>query len=120
VLLTKLQIVELNDKDVRDVVALLLDHPFGATGGEGMELPRIVDVTSKDWGLEHTMRSTLARVKEMADDYGLEPPRVAAVRRRADALLKAMDGSTKSLAWRMRARVGERVKWYQTPEEARR
>lgn len=29
----------------------------------------------------------------------------------------AIETASKSVAWRMRARVGERVKWYEVPEE---
>jgi hypothetical protein len=39
---------------------------------------------------------------------------------RIDHLVEALDGARKTLRWRMRARLGERVRWYELPEEVRR
>jgi hypothetical protein len=110
-LLTKLQVVRLNDKDARDILALLTDH---ALGPDAIDLERILDVTRADWGFEHTIHGTLATVRARADELGLEPARA-----RAEELAAALNSAPKAARWRMRARVGERVRWYEEPEEAR-
>ena len=108
---TKLQVVELNDKDVRDLVALLADVP--------PDLPYVVPLLGADWGFEHTVRRTVGRV--LADLETYDPPDAVAerVREHAARLLAALDAGPKTLGWRLRSRVGERVRWYEEPEEAR-
>jgi hypothetical protein len=116
--LTKAQVIQLNEKDIKDIVALLLDHP--ADGPEGIDLARLAEVTRSDWGLEHTVRKTLAEVHSVVEGIGLQPDQVGAVGGSIAALTAALDAAPKSQRWRMRARVGERVRWYDEPEEARR
>jgi hypothetical protein len=115
-LMTKLQIVSINEKDVRDLLALLLDHGFGP---DQIEIERILDTTRNDWGLEHTTHRSLATVKEMLDRFGLQADQQALVRGRIDELGDALATAPKGAKWKMRARVGERVRWYAEPEEAR-
>lgn len=119
-LLTKLQIVQLNDKDVRDIVAMLLDHDVEGGGPQGIEIARFTSVLGDDWGFEHTVRGTLATVRDRAEQFGLDTGAVELVRARIDALVAALDGAPKSLRWKLRARLGERVRWYELPEEVRR
>lgn len=115
-LMTKLQVVSINDKDVRDLLALLVDHEL-ADGD--IELPRILDATVNDWGLEHTIHRSLNTVSQMAPGIGMSPAQLDAVHRRVTALSEALHAAPKGRRWKMRARVGERVKWYEEPEEAR-
>jgi hypothetical protein len=115
-LMTKLQVVSINEKDVRDLTALLVDHRFA---GDDIDLTRILDVTRNDWGLEHTMHGSLATLGHMIGGFGLAPEQVQAVSDRIAELSAALTGAPKGTKWKMRARVGERVKWYEEPEEAR-
>jgi hypothetical protein len=115
-LMTKLQVVSINEKDVRDLTALLVDHRFA---GDDIDLTRILDVTRNDWGLEHTMHGSLATLGQMIGGFGLAPEQVQAVSERIAELSAALTGAPKGTKWKMRARVGERVKWYEEPEEAR-
>jgi hypothetical protein len=115
-LLTKLQVVSLNAKDLRDLCALLLDHDLGA---EGIEAGRLLEVTRSDWGFEHTIHRTIATLHERIGDFALEPAATALVLGRADAIDAALHASPKSAKWKVRARVGERARWYEEPEEAR-
>jgi hypothetical protein len=111
-LLTKLQVVELTDKDVRDLLVLLADHEH--------DLGRLQEVLGDDWGFEHTCRINLARVLDAAPNYGLPADFVDAVRGHATAIVEALDVGKKSLRWRARGAIGERVRWYEVPEEGRR
>lgn len=115
-LMTKLQVVSINEKDVRDLLALLVDHGLGSTD---LELDRILAATRNDWGLEHTMHRSLATLTETVGEFGLTPEQSARVAARIAELSHALDAAPKSAKWKMRARLGERVKWYEEPEEAR-
>jgi hypothetical protein len=115
-LMTKLQVVSINDKDVRDLLAVLVDHDIAA--GD-IELGRILEATTNDWGLEHTIHRSLNTVSKIAPGVGLPPRQLTAVQGRVAALSEALNAAPKGRKWKMRARVGERVKWYEEPEEAR-
>jgi hypothetical protein len=119
-LLTKLQIVEMNEKDVRDSCALILDHPFADADSETINLPRLAQICADDWGLWKTVTLNLDKVQNVIDQFLLEPSHKATIVYRLDILRHALQDASKSLRWRMRARVGERVPWYELPEEVRR
>jgi hypothetical protein len=116
-LLTKAQVIQLNEKDVKDIVALLLDH---AVAVGGIDLDRIAEATHNDWGLEHTLRKTLLEVQEALAGIALDEAEAVLVGGRIGAIVETLDIAPKSPRWRMRARVGERLRWYEEPEEARR
>ena len=115
-LLSKLQVVSVNEKDLRDLQALLLDHPLGA---QDIAPARLLEVTRNDWGFEHTIHHTLARVRETLAAYGLSEPSRQLVHARTQEIDALLAAAPKGVKWKARARVGERVKWYEEPEEAR-
>lgn len=117
-LLTKLQIWEINRKDLGDALCLLADNAIGPSGTDGMDGRRLGEVLGSDWGFCHTVERNLGKV---ADLWADEPAPDAAfdVARQVDALREAIQATPKSLRWKSRARVGERVRWYETPEDVR-
>jgi hypothetical protein len=117
-LLTKLQIVEMNRKDLLDIVALLTDHPIEANDREAINGPYIATLASGDWGLNHTLLNSLTYVKEAAASFAQIGPYDAI--EQAVKLAGMIDAKPKSLRWRVRSIVGERSRWYETPEEVAR
>jgi hypothetical protein len=123
-LLTKLQVWEINRKDLGDALCLLADHALGdgrpADPGapERIDLRRIGDVLGADWGFCHTVERNLGGVAEL---WANEPIEGAPfdVAEQVQALRAAIERVPKTFAWKARARVGERVRWYETPEEVR-
>lgn len=117
-LLMKLQVWEINRKDLCDAACLLADHPLGESGGDAIDLRRIRSLLGSDWGFCHTVERNLAGVAELAaaEPQAATPFDVAAQVR---LLLDEIAAAPKSLGWKARARVGERVRWYETPEEVR-
>ncbi len=119
-LLTKLQIVQMNEKDVRDIAALLLDHPLGETDRETVNLRRIAELCADDWGLWKTVSLSLDRVEQHGAAFDLEPDAWSVIRDRLAGLRQALHDAPKSMRWKLRARVGERIPWYDLPEEVKR
>lgn len=119
-LLTKLQIVQANEKDLRDLAALLLDHPLGASDVETINLPYIAQLAAKDWGWWKTIMVSLDKLRAYVAQSDLDNDAQALLRTRIDELRHALDAAPKSLKWKTRAAVGERVQWYQLPEEVQR
>jgi hypothetical protein len=114
-LLTKLQVVELNEKDVRDALAILHDHDVGEGDGELVNAPRVASLCAVDWGLWRTITQNLHACRVFADTYDV--PDRATLDERLDALVGRIEDEPKSRAWRMRARIGDRKRWYTLPEE---
>jgi hypothetical protein len=112
-LLTKLQIVELNEKDVRDAVALFLEHDV-TEDDAGISAPRAARLCADDWGLWRTITRNLEAVGSHLDRYDVDRERVST---RLSRLLERIEEEEKSRGWRLRARVGERKRWYELPEE---
>src|SRR6478672_12204374 len=132
-LLSKLQIVKINKKDVLDALILLAEHPLGQDDGEvdsskglaAISLPRILSFTSNDWGWWRTLTGNLDVLqKYLESDFVPEDVDIGGRREvlfdpRAQlvALRAAIDDAPKSTRWRLRSTVGDRQQWYVEPEE---
>jgi len=119
-LLTKVQIVQMNDKDVRDICALLLDHPLGEGDAEMVNLPYITGLCADDWGWWKTATLNVRKVREASRAIALDADSRERLEERLATLERALDQAPKSVRWKIRARVGERVPWYELPEEVKR
>jgi hypothetical protein len=125
-LLSKLQIVEMTERDTQDVAALLADHELHEPDGDGIALGRIREVCCADWGWWQTVVASLSGLVERwsgetADDDASAFPgtiRTTALGR-ALALRDALALCRKSVGWRMRGLIGPRMRWYEMPEEVR-
>jgi hypothetical protein len=117
-LLEKMQIVQINEKDVIDTIMLLLEHPLGDEDRETINIKLAATLCANDWGLWRTTTMNLDKVKQLAQGYSqLTPEQKSNVVLQVDKALARLNNEPKSLAWRMRARVGDRVKWYKDVDE---
>jgi hypothetical protein len=117
-LLEKMQIVQINEKDVIDTIMLLLEHPLGDSDRETIHMGRVAGLCAGDWGLWRTVTMNLGKVGLLAQGYAqLEPEQKSRVTQQVQQALERIDAEPKPLAWRLRARVGDRVKWYKDVEE---
>jgi hypothetical protein len=113
-LLFKLQVMDTNDKDYKDAIALLADHPLTP---DGIDAPHIARFLSSDWAWWRTVTLILERV----ESYARELPHLHQRDRVIESiggLRQAIHAEPKTGRWKLRARVGERKRWYETPEEA--
>lgn len=122
-LLSKLQIAKINRKDVLDAIALLAEYPIGSGDDQTINVEQILGLTSADWGWWRTLTGNLdGLLAVFADDLAGDeldfgrPPRFA-IPAQLDRLRAAIDAAPKSTRWKLRARIGERVQWYEEPEE---
>jgi hypothetical protein len=116
-LLSKLQIYEMNRKDLVDLVALLLDHPVAATwGDEVIDAGYVARMASDDWGLYRTLQVNTEKLRAVLPELEVDRD---LVRSRLDELWKAIEANPKPIKWKLRAQVGDRVQWYELPEETR-
>jgi hypothetical protein len=116
-LLMKLQIVETNEKDMLDMAAMFLDHML-TQDDSGINVSYLSSLTATDWGLWKTITMVAERVNNFAGGLGgLQGGHV--IHQRVSGLLQALESTPKSMKWKLRAAVGERVRWYELPEDAR-
>ncbi len=115
VLLTRLQIVESTDANLRDACALLNEYDLTLTPDQGkINVPQITTVCAAEWGWYKTVTLNLANLIAYAEDE-LPPVQRERVIQRARALQSNIEATPKSLRWLTRAGLGETVRWYDTP-----
>jgi hypothetical protein len=122
-LLSKLQIVELTDRDGQDIAALLADHEL-TDDDAAIGLRRIAAICANDWGWWKTVDDNLRRLIEhwqrQAATTSIDESQILGTAiARAMALRDRLAATPKSTAWRLRAVVGDRVRWYEEPDEPR-
>ena len=117
-LATKLQVVKTNEKDIKDMVALLLDHDV-ATSDEPEKVngKRLAKLCAEDWGIYKTFTSVLAKILIVMEQLDLTPDERKLVKDRIERLSKMIEDEPKSMKWKMRARVGEKAMWYKLPDD---
>ena len=117
-LMTKLQIVELNEKDVKDMICLLNDHDLSDTDEpEKINSKYVAELCSKDWGVYKTFTMNLNRILTHLDKLGSDAKMRTRVAEQCKAMLDTIEQLPKSTKWKMRARVGEKKRWYELPQE---
>jgi hypothetical protein len=113
-LLTKLQIQQITEKDIKDMIALLAEHDVGSDGPEVVDESRLLALTGDDWGLFYTATKNLHTVEEWARGLdALEPALQRGVVEKTGALISKMETQPKSRRWKLRAKIGTRVRWYE-------
>jgi hypothetical protein len=115
-LVSKLQVFEVNMKDLVDTTALLLDHPIADHDDDAINATYLAKLTADDWGLYRTLQLNTHRVREAARGLAVDS---SSVNSRLDELWQRIESKPKSMKWKLRARVGDRVTWYELPEEVR-
>ena len=116
-MLTKLQIVELTERDQRDIYNLTYHHDLREGDSAGIEADYIARLCAKDWGLWRTTKTTVERCLANMASYELAPQAADTIAMRLKALWRRIEDAPKSTKWRLRSRVGDRVRWYEEPEE---
>jgi hypothetical protein len=116
-LLTKLQIVRLNEKDLRDVIAIVYHHDVAEHDGDTINAARIAHLCADDWGLWRTCKMNIERAEQGLSQYDIAADERDVVKHRLDALWQRIESEPKSRGWRLRDRIGDRRRWYDEPEE---
>ena len=116
--LEKMQIVEINAKDVKDSLVLLLEHPLESGQREAIDPRYISTLLANDWGFYYTVTTNLSKLRSLGRDYGtLTESQWDAIDPRISELERMIEEEPKTRRWKLRARIGPRVKWYQEVAE---
>jgi hypothetical protein len=121
-MLEKLQIVKINEKDIKDIIILLKDHDIGAgSSPETIDAEYIANILSKDWGFYYTVTQNLNKIRRhfLNEFPVLTSDEKTEVGLKIDKLLEIIEKKPKTLAWKIRAKIGTRKRWYEEVEEIR-
>lgn len=117
-LLQKLQVHEPTHSDLIDSAVLLASHRVGIGGAEEIDPGYVGSVLARDWGFHRDAVANLKRVNDSAGaEVALPADHVGRVRDVAAQLLEAIDSAKKTMSWKMRDRVGERMQWWEDVSE---
>jgi hypothetical protein len=114
ILLEKLQIVEINEKDLKDLIVLLLEHDVAQEHEPNrFDLPYIVELLSAQWGFYYTVWLNFDRIRRYMDTIPeLTTEQKDLILGRLDAIWQGVEAAPKSLRWKLRARTGSSRRWY--------
>jgi len=117
-ILEKMQIVEINEKDLIDTLVLLREHEIGDGDHETINGAFLVELLSEDWGFWRTVTMNLGKVRQFMKSW---PPLSGEdredIEKKLDKILRIIDDAPKGKKWLKRAKVGDRKKWYREVEE---
>jgi len=120
-LLQKLQIVEVNEKDIQDTLILLREHEIGDNDQEQINGNFVGSTLAKDWGFNLTVTKNLSMICDRLRDYpGLEKEDQDVIAKRIEVLRQRIDEAPKTTSWKMRSRLGESVRWYTVVDNVQR
>lgn len=117
-LLTKLQIVNLTEKDTKDLILLFREHDVGSQSKETIDGNYIADILAKEWGFYNTATTNLNKILGFLPQFDvLSEKDRSIIKERVQKLQKAIESKPKSLSWKMRAKIGTKKKWYDDVED---
>jgi len=116
-LMTKLQIVEINVRDYKDIISILVDHEVSdKESEEEINCKYIANLCATDWGLHKTSTRNLEWAKSYLEKTELGTDLKTTVNERMRKLVKEIEEEPKSAKWKLRGLIGERMSWYDEPE----
>lgn len=116
--LEKMQIVRIGEKDVKDTIILLREHELSDEGNAGINMDYIAKILADDWGFYYTVTTNLKKTRDYASNLAvLNPGDRKLIEDRIEKLLEKIEGEGKTIKWKMRARAGTKIKWYNDAED---
>lgn len=111
-LLEKMQIVKINEKDIIDTIMLLREHQVAPSDDDCVNSAQVAKLCAAEWGLWRTTTMNLDKVRDYLPHLDLSDEDKGIVAGRVAELRTAMDEQPKGTKWKLRARIGDKVKWY--------
>lgn len=124
-MLEKLQIHEINEKDIKDLIILIRAHELGENNQkETINAKRVAEALADDWGFWYDAKTNLDKVKLFAEKYhrdGILASRdFDDLRQKINKMLAFIDAEPKTKNWKKREKVGTIKKWWRPVEEVTR
>jgi hypothetical protein len=116
-LLTKLQMARLGEKDVKDIIAILEDHELGRKDDrEILNIGYVAKMCASDWGLYKTVTDNLRKMSGFIDQTVQDSAERTELAAKLGVIRRSVEEAKKGMKWRIRGLVGERIRWYEPVE----
>lgn len=116
-LMTKLQVVEIEERDYKDIVCLLVDHELATEDAQEVINARYISkICSEDWGICRTFTQNLDKTLQYIKELNLNASKKALAEQKTKQLKETIQKTPKSLKWKVRDQVGDKMVWYELPE----
>lgn len=116
-LMTKLQVVEIEERDYKDITCMIADHELANEDAqEVINAKYIAKLCSEDWGIYRTFTQNLDKTLGYIKELDLDAPKKSTVEQRIKTLTETIQKAPKSIQWKVRDRVGDKMVWYELPE----
>ncbi|MBU7032317.1 MAG: nucleotidyltransferase family protein [Theionarchaea archaeon] len=117
-LLTKLQICKINEKDIRDIITILKDSSIGEEDSPNIiNIEYMAELCSRDWELFVSVLDSLRTTMTFVEDLPLEDDEKSLVQGRIRLLTRQLIDHPKTAQWKLRSAVGKHLKWCQEVEQ---
>jgi len=118
ILITKLQIYTMNEKDLRDILTIVKDIPLGEEDKSGMINKRYISkLCSRDWGLYTDIISNIDKCLNLMHHYNLSLEEVEQIQNKLKKIKEMIEKESKTRRWKLRAKIGKKKAWYRVVEE---
>ena len=115
---TKLQVVQITEREYKDIIALVHDHEVtDSDEPETINGAYLSKLCAENWGIYKTFTVNILNVIQALSSYDLESGYKEVVHERLEKLLRRIEVEPKTTSWKIRARIGKNLKWYELPEE---
>jgi len=117
-LATKLQVVHITEREYRDIIALVHDHEIGdSDDAETINGLYLAQLCSEDWGIYKTLSTNIGFILTALEEFKLDSEYESVARKHLEELSSRLENIPKTTGWRIRARIGEKKRWYELPED---
>jgi hypothetical protein len=121
-LLEKLQIHEINEKDIKDIILLLAANTIGEEEGENIINGKyIATLLADDWGFWYdatlNLQKTLKFLEKYVQENMVDEKVQNIVSERISELQKLIERQPKTKNWEKRSKQGSKKKWWRDVEE---
>jgi len=116
-LISKLQIIKIDLRDILDITMLLLEHEIGDNNNETIDMQYISGLCARDWGLWKTVTINLSKILNVVEKSTSDKKDAMDVKTKVEHMLRVLRTCKKSIKWRLRSCIGERIKWYREVDE---
>jgi hypothetical protein len=117
-LLQKLQMVRMNEKDIKDSIILIRAHEIGEDDDDKINKTVLGSCLGSDWGFYYTATENLKKIKNSLTEYSvLNNGDTKVIEQRIGELLAHLEAEPKTFKWKSRALLGTKKKWYNEVDE---
>jgi hypothetical protein len=121
IVLEKAQMHQIGEKDIKDVIVLLIGHEIGTTEKETVNINRICEPLKNDWCFYYEFKINMGKILEFAQKYNKESKlsnaELADVATKINKIMTHVEAEPKSKDWTKRAKSGNTKQWWTDVEE---